>query len=342
MRLSAPWILRALPGLAGALLVGTASAAERPVPPSHPASEVPAASPGAARPQGSGGRIFFRYNGVDDNYGRLAWAPLDDTGRPRFAGELRCEVAYATAQRGICLAVEQRMLGLFAAQIFDPSTFQLLGKVPVQGVPSRTRVAPGGALAAFTVFTAGHGYASTSFSTRTALVDVPHAAVMAELESFAVTRDGQPFKNADFNFWGVTFTPDAARFYATLSTGGQYYLIQGDPKTRRATVVHANVECPSLSPDGRQVAYKKRVTTNGIVGWELQTLDLASGRETPLAERRSVDDQLEWLDNRTVLYTVPSGPPGSSPSTDIWRVAADGSGAPQLFLRNASSPAVVR
>ena len=44
---------------------------------------------------------------------------------------------------------------------------------------------------------------------------------MADLETLQITRDGQPFKNADFNFWGVTFAQDSNTFYATLGTGGR-------------------------------------------------------------------------------------------------------------------------
>lgn len=308
-----------------------------------------ASAPGAklaAAPSGPTGvprnALFFRYDGVDDNFGRLAVTTTDHPEVVRFAGELRCEAVHASVERGICVRVQQRLLGVFSADLFDPVTFVVTGQVPAQGIPSRARVAHGGRLAAFTVFTSGHSYGATSFSTRTVLVDAVRATELADLETFAVTKDGKPFKNKDFNFWGVTFTPDARRFYATLSTEGQYYLVLGDPSARTATVVHTNVECPSLSPDGRRIAYKKRIAAAGPVAWELQSLDVASGRETPLAERRSIDDQLEWLDNDTVLYTVASAPGSNAPNTDVWRVAANGTGVPQLFLRNASSPAVLR
>lgn len=31
-------------------------------------------------------------------------------------------------------------------------------------------------------------------------------------------------------------------------------------------------------------------------------LDLATMQETPLAEKQSVDDEVEWLDNEHILY----------------------------------------
>lgn len=287
-------------------------------------------------------QIFFRYNGVDDNYGKLAFVDYGRLDQIRFAGNLTCEVAYVAGGRGICVGAEYRILGIFAATLFDAKAFQVLGKVPVQGVPSRARVSVNGALAVSTVFTSGHGYGSTDFSTQTLLIDVANTRVLANVEDFSVTRDGKPLRNKDFNFWGVTFTPDGKQFYSTLSTQGQHLLIKGDVATRSAVVVHENVECPSLSPDGKRIAYKKRFKEGRTVGWQIHTLDLATGVETALPEKRSVDDQLEWLDNAQVLYALPESEKQASPSTNIWRIAADGSSAPELFLKKASSPSVVR
>jgi hypothetical protein len=58
-----------------------------------------------------------------------------------------------------------------------------------------------------------------------------------------------------------------------------------------------------------------------------------------MAETRNVDDQVEWLDNSTVLYGVPRASPGSG-ATDTYAVPADGSGAPKLFIPGAWSPSV--
>ena len=78
--------------------------------------------------------------------------------------------------------------------------------------------------------------------------------------------------------------------------------------------------------------YKKLIGATAKV-WRFHVLDLSSGKETPLAETRSVDDQLEWLDDAHVLYRAGDA---------IWVVPADGSGAPRRYLANADSPAVVR
>jgi hypothetical protein len=62
-------------------------------------------------------------------------------------------------------------------------------------------------------------------------------------------------------------------------------------------------------------------------------LDLETKREVALAETRSVDDQVEWLDDDRILYGL---------IQDVWVVRADGSGVPRIYIPNALSPAVVR
>ena len=122
----------------------------------------------------------------------------------------------------------------------------------------------------------------------------------------------------DFNFWGVTFAQDSNRFYATLASSGVKYLVEGDIDARSARVVATDVECPSLSPDNTRVAYKKAYTDARGLGWHLEVLDLATMAVTPLAtETRSVDDQVEWLDDGHVMYHLPS-----SRGADVWVLGA--------------------
>ena len=69
------------------------------------------------------------------------------------------------------------------------------------------------------------------------------------------------------------------------------------------------------------MVYKKRV--GQPAAWRYHVLDLASGRETALAETRAVDDQAEWLDDSHVLYRV---------GEDLWKVPADGAGRARRYL----------
>ena len=131
----------------------------------------------------------------------------------------------------------------------------------------------------------------------------------------------------------------ARRFYATVATRGKYYLIGGDVDNRSAHVIRDGVECPSLSPDGTKLAFKKRMTASGFgVGWQVAVMDLPTSREIVLdAETRSVDDQVEWLDNDHVLYFYPS-----EAGNNVWALNISNREPPHIFLKDVFSPAVVR
>jgi Tol biopolymer transport system component len=156
------------------------------------------------------------------------------------------------------------------------------------------------------------------------------------LEFLSVTLGGHQYTAPDLNFWGVTFAADDNHFYATMSTAGHRYLVQGDIAAKSVHTIAENVECPSLSPDGKRIAFKSAIDGNPAKGWRLTVLDLASGTRTPLAETRSVDDQPAWLDPKTIAYAVPRGA-----DSDIWSVPADGSGTPHLLIPHAESPAAL-
>ena len=273
--------------------------------------------------------LVYQHVARGPHYAEVAIAPIDQaSARPTFTG-LVCERVYASAGKGICLIPKQEPLGSAVnARLFGPD-FRPTRSARLDGIASRARVSPSGRYGAATTFVTGHSYKDVGFSTKTSLIDMDAGKVLADLEKFAVTKDGKPFEAIDFNFWGVTFAPDDRRFYATLQTSGDIYLVEGDVEARTARVIGKDVECPSLSPDGSRIAYKLR--NDGR--WRLHVLDLASGRRTPLSETRSIDDQVEWLDNERVLY----GHLG-----DLWVARADGRGRPRVYLPNALSPAVVR
>jgi hypothetical protein len=240
----------------------------------------------------------------------------------------------------MCLRAEPGIFPRYHASLFDEG-FTVTSRFDLAGQPSRTQVAPDGSLAAYTVFVTGHSYAEGGFSTRTAIVDTATGRELTDLEQFTVWRHGEAFDREDFNFWGVTFTADANRFYATLGTGDEFLLVEGDVAAREAVVLTDDLECPSLSPDGARLAFKVRhVDSFGLVTWSLAVLDLSTMERTHLAETRNVDDQVEWLDDRTVMYGIDDRA-SFSPRTEVWTVPADGTGEPALLVDGAWSPVSV-
>ncbi len=210
-------------------------------------------------------------------------------------------------------------------------------KIPLVGLPTRARVSPDGRMLAWTVFVTGDSYNGGVFSTRAGILDRKTDTLFPSLEAFAVTVDGKPYRAVDENFWGVTFGADDNTFYATMSTAGHRYLVQGDLGTKTVRTLHGGVECPSLSPDGTRIAFKQAIGDDPAKGWHLAVLDLASGAVTMLAETRSVDDQAAWITNTSVGYGIPRG----AGDSDVWTVPADGTGAPRILIPDATSPAAL-
>ena len=270
-----------------------------------------------------------------DSHRKLMMVPLAAPAGPAYETALKCERAHYSKDRGVCLAVEGPLQTTYNAYIFNDD-LQPLHTVRLTGLPSRTRVSPDGTRAAITVFEQGHSYAQHGFSTRTTIVNMATGEVVADLEKFTVTRNGKQFQAADFNFWGLTFKADSRGFFATLASAGTAHLIEGDIITRTARVVRPGVECPSLSPDNSRIVYKGGGDRRG--NWQLRMFDLRSGSDTPLSlETRSVDDQVEWLDNDHVLYHITC-----SRGADVWVLRTDGTSVPRMLREYAYAPAVVR
>jgi hypothetical protein len=269
---------------------------------------------------------------------------------------LSCDRVDYEGGQGLCVTQAKTLFGSTRGLVFDKQ-FHVLHTVQLTGIPSRVRVSPDGRFGAATNFVSGDSYATLGFSTRTDVIDMASGVVLFDLEKVQVRRDGQVIQGTDFNFWGVSFAADGRDFYATLGTGGSTYLIRGDLTTRQATVLRAGVECPSLSPDGRRIAFKMR-NPGPVITWRVSVLDVATMADHPVADSRNVDDQVEWLDNDTVMYGRPSNPKDSaaatqaapgvpatstgSVSTDTWTVPADGSGSPKLVVPGAWSAVPIR
>jgi hypothetical protein len=280
--------------------------------------------------------VFLQSDG--STYRRVGVSRLNGAGEALLS-PLICQRVYFAGGRGLCAGEDGYSGG---AYIFD-SEFTVVHKVSMPGIPSRARISRDGKYGSITVFVAGHSYAQAGFSTRTAIVDMDTGQfLLSDLEELNVTRDGTEFDAIDFNFWGVTFVPDTTTFFATLGSGGKTYLITGDFRSREAEVLRENVECPSLSPDGKRLVFKKRVDGGLLsVRWRLHVLELETMRETPLADDRNVDDQAEWLDNDHVLYFLKDDGPPATIRPDLWVSAVEGDEEPQLWRTGAFSPAMV-
>ena len=286
----------------------------------------------------TGPRIVFRSTAPGAGYGLVAAVPLDDPAAPRAVTGQACDRVYATERFLSCLRTQRGIATTFEADLFDGAG-RKADSWPLPGIPSRTRISPDSRLVASTAFITGMAYATVGFSTQT-VIRGTDGHDYGNLEDFKTVIDGESLTATDRNFWGVTFGADDNVFYATAASGGHSWLVRGDLARRTLTGIHEGVECPSLSPDGAKIAFKKNVSSGPVSHWAIAVLDLATGAETVLDEKRSVDDQVEWLDDATLLYGLPrAGAPGDS---DVWAVSVDAPAAPRVFIEHAWSPSVVR
>ncbi len=285
--------------------------------------------------------IVFRSTAIGPTFGHLAAVPLKDPGGNRSTSTLTCNRVYATQERGVCLRVIGSGLATYRADVLN-AQMQPVGQLQSGGDPSRARISKNQQDVATTVFVSGHSYASFAFSTETDIRNVVTGVSYGNLEKTFTMDLNDPRRDhaVDLNVWGVTFSPtDPNAFYATVGAGGETFLALGDLQRRTLTAVgQTDVECPSISPDGKTIVFKQRVHGSAI-RWRFHGYDVATGRVWALPETRSVDDQVEWLDDDHVLYGVPRGDNGEY---DVWESDVRGTAKPRVFMRDAESPAVVR
>lgn len=304
--------------------------------------EAIAVAAGTMATDDSAGVVVFVNRFPGGEYGRLAVAKALEPDK-RALVDLRCARVHMANGVGICLQTPAESGDSDALILLFDEQFQETRRYYLLGVPSRARVSPDGRWAAYTNFVTGHSYTGGvgSFSTDTRIVDMQRD-YRVSLEDFQAYRDGALFQYIDFNYWGVTFANDGNRFYATLGTQGKTYIVEGDINAQRVRVITEDAECPSLSPDNRTLVFKER--SGGLLGqphFQLVRYDLATGERTPLAETRSVDDQVAWLDADTIIYSLPGDTPTTPPTTELWTVNITPQSIPQRYLSHAESPAVL-
>jgi len=285
-------------------------------------------------------QVLFRYTGPGPAFGHLIRATTQRGAPPAIElSALSCDRIHFAAGSGICLT--NRAYPATAVTMFD-SALKARSTREIAGIASRARVSPDGAMAAYTVFVFGDSYATGRFSTRTAIVGTRGGdALLPDLERLSISRDSVPVQAAALNLWGVTFLREPGRFYATMQASGLTELIEGDVQTSKASVGFAGIECPSLSPAGTLIAFKRKISGTNPPAWRLAVVGRMAGSDHLLSETRSVDDQVEWFDDSHVLYAIPTTAGSRSP-VDTWIAPINEDSAPQIFAPMAASLTVVR
>jgi dipeptidyl aminopeptidase/acylaminoacyl peptidase len=232
--------------------------------------------------------------------------------------------------------------------VFDPQMKLTTTHTERKGSVSRARFSRDGRYIANTAFTAGHSYlgvGGTSFSTATFIGYATTPRKDDNLQLWPIAYQGKAVTSVDLNLWGVTFDPaNSDRFLVTAYFDGKPHLAEGSVQARKINVLRSGVECPAFSPDGKRIAFKKRVSPTQ---WIPALLDLASGVETAFSIEESVDDQIEWFDNNTLIFELALTPLVGAASVNLYtlNVAQSPSQAqtkPLLWLSDARSPTFVR
>ncbi len=291
------------------------------------------AEQGPAGPIARGDLLYIDLAGGQDQVRKTR---LDRPDTPAAATGLRCQRVYSAGGTTVCL----RLAGpgpSYEAAVLDSGN-RVIRTVGLPGVPNRARVSESGNIVSWTTFVTGDSYLTPGgFSTRTGVLDLRTGTLVESLEEFATTVAGEPMVAVDRNFWGVTVAADDRTFYATLASQNRTWLVKGDLTARTMHDVWQGAECPSLSPDGGRIAYKKR--TSRLGPWALAVLDLRTRQERVLQGTAGIDDQAAWLNADNLAY---GGTPDSGKKSTIFTVPADGSAPPEVLIEEAASPVPLR
>ena len=267
-----------------------------------------------------------------DDYGHVGYVNLAGE---RFITPLTCQRVDWNRNGGICL--QSGSIGVQARGLLLDSSLRPTGQFPV-ATPSRAEVSPDGTGASWTGFVTGHDYlAAGEFATTTQLIDVDRQ-LGADLETdfVAFLGDGTELEAFDDNYWGTSYV-NSQQFYATVGFEGRADLVFGDVETGRLDIVFENASCPAISPDGSTIIAKEQRGN----AFQLIAIDVATGSRRDLAETRSIDDQVEWIDDTSIVYGLLNEEAGTvgQPALDIWVLNVSDGSAPRLLLPFADSPA---
>lgn len=275
--------------------------------------------------------LFFRNLADGPDRGKLAAVPAGDPGTARRVGDLSCDRFAAARGTAICLRLKPDSLPPLTDMLVLDANLKEIHRETLPGTPSRARVSPNGRIVNWTLFVSGDSYAASGFSTRTGFYNLDKQRLIKSVETLPILVGGKRYFASDVNYWGITFAADGNTFYLTMGSKGKTYLIKADYPKYSGEAIAGNVECPSLSPDGRRIAYKQKVATGK---WRLAVLDLATRKIINPPDDRLLDDQPVWRDNDTLLYPLRA----ADGSTDIWSVGL--TKPPTLLIRHATSPSL--
>jgi len=253
-----------------------------------------------------------------------------------------CERFHIAGTTGICLDGPQ-VLGRYAMEILDFSDPALpLLWSSTTTLPSRTRVSADQEWASSTVFLEGSGYQDLGgFSTIAWIIHLEGDRQATGVDAMII-EDAEPHHgDPAANFWGVSFGQNG-NFWVTGAFGEHVELLQGSAADKTLQPTGIEGSCPSLSPDGSTLVYKRQLESGD---YQLVAMDLANGDVWDLGETRPVDDQVEWLDEDTILYGMHAEDwtgDAVDPEFDTWRIDIAPGSRPELFAPQGDSPAVVR
>ena len=254
-----------------------------------------------------------------------------------------CDRFHTSAGTLLCLT--QTGIGLYQAQLIDltdPAAPVVHSEIAA--LPSRARLSQDGQWASWTVFISGTSYQDIGgFLTAVRMRDIA-GGQSVDLSTYEVVSDRTEFMFENPTFWGVSFGTDGD-FWVTGQFDGFVEVLKGSTTDKTLTPTGLDGSCPSLSPDGQTLVYKRRVIEFGEPDrFQLVAHDLATGEEWELGETRSVDDQVEWLDNDTILYGMHAPDVdvagASFPEFDVWQLDIAAGSEPELLILLGDSPSV--
>ncbi|MBA3271037.1 MAG: hypothetical protein H0T71_11040 [Acidobacteria bacterium] len=280
--------------------------------------------------------VVFRALAPPPAFGRIAVLTVHSGTTARYLTSLACARVHYARGAGLCLVQEPvNDVAEYVAYTFD-RTFTRRRRISLRGVPTRARVSPDGRRASVTTYAEEHSAEGERLATKSIVIEIASGQTVADLGEFRIVNDGHLAINGPTDVSSVAFEPDGDRFFATLSTATAQYLVAGSVDERRLTIIRTGAANEALSPDGRHLIVKR---LNAVLGfWQVGVIDLRTWVERDLNQgSRSIDDQVEWLDNRHVIYHDVT-----DDTTGIWMLAIDGVGAPRVFERDAFSATTQR